>query len=257
MLYAYLNGEKIVATRKQRRASCGICEGEVIAKCGEHAAWHWAHKTKDCDPWSEPETAWHKKWKELFLPDWREVRIGSHRCDIRTPRYVIELQHSYLPSSEVSVREEYYGKMLWIFDMRKTAHRLDYPSETSGQLRWPRFSKIIQSCRKPVFVHLRKGELLHIYDYGFLPYRDCVSYRRFTKDEFLCSVGAPILNVATPVAIKDFESSATRKKDLHAARSIYVGRPASEVSLKSSTHVDTVQTHLDFRDYPIGRTKPK
>ena len=64
----------------------------MIAKCGKHRVWHWAHwKSKDCDPWWEPETEWHRSWKNQFPVEWQEIghtaQSGErHRADVKTRR---------------------------------------------------------------------------------------------------------------------------------------------------------------------------
>ncbi|NOT73437.1 MAG: hypothetical protein HOP08_00815 [Cyclobacteriaceae bacterium] len=83
------------------KATCQVCEGNVIAKCGEIYDWHWAHKIdQNCDPWKEHETEWHRGWKNKFPFDWREIVITSdegerHYADVRTDTgTVIEFQNS-------------------------------------------------------------------------------------------------------------------------------------------------------------------
>lgn len=188
MLYANVNGGRIEASPDHRRGVCPTCDQQVIAKCGRIMPWHWAHRSADCDPWSEPETAWHKNWKELFPASWREVRMDKHRCDIRTPTHVIELQHSSISTTEIEERERFYGRMVWIFDLRAIASNLAVPTEDHGVFRWPRFRRSLAACKCPVFAHLRRGELLNIFGYGSPQY--FCRYRRFSKEEFLTAVGA-------------------------------------------------------------------
>lgn len=82
------------------RGYCPTCLNKVIAKCGDVMTWHWAHEQNDCDPWSEGETEWHLRRKSKFPTQWQEVTIGNHRADVKTPDYVIEFQHSLIPSPE-------------------------------------------------------------------------------------------------------------------------------------------------------------
>jgi hypothetical protein len=79
---------------------------------------HWAHRAGDCDPWYEPESAWHLGWKSRAPADWCEVFMGPHRADIRRPHdgLVIELQHSSLAPEDVLAREAFYSPMIWIVD---------------------------------------------------------------------------------------------------------------------------------------------
>jgi hypothetical protein len=98
----------------------------VIAKCGDLRVWHWAHRgVRDCDPWWEPETEWHRAWKNEFPSDWQEtVHFASsgekHVADVKTQSgMVIEFQHSFLKAEERAARESFYRKMVWVVDGRR------------------------------------------------------------------------------------------------------------------------------------------
>ena len=123
MIYAYHEGQKIYAT-PGARAICPECNEIVIARCGKINIWHWAHKQRsDCDLWSEHETQWHLEWKNYWPSDYVEVPIErngiKHRADICTPKgIVIELQHSPISPDEISEREQFYGEMIWLFDVQ-------------------------------------------------------------------------------------------------------------------------------------------
>ena len=94
----------------------------MIAKCGQHIVWHWAHKSRrNCDPWQEPETEWHRSWKDCFPADWQEVvhtdpMTGErHIADIKSLHgLVIEIQNSPIHLEELKSRERFYKKMVWI-----------------------------------------------------------------------------------------------------------------------------------------------
>jgi hypothetical protein len=80
---------------------CRDCGHAVFTKCGQHRVWHWAHwKSKDCDPWREPETEWHRWWKNQFPVAWQEIghtaQSGErHRADVKTEGgLVIEFQRN-------------------------------------------------------------------------------------------------------------------------------------------------------------------
>jgi hypothetical protein len=95
----------------------------MIAKCGPRRIPHWAHsRTKNCDPWWEPETEWHRNWKNQFPQECREVTHRApdgeiHRADVKTPTGVIvELQHSSITDVERLSREAFYGQLVWIVD---------------------------------------------------------------------------------------------------------------------------------------------
>jgi len=82
-------------------ANCPCCEKELIAKCGNIKIRHWAHKkVQGCDSWWEPETEWHRKWKNKFPSEWQEIiklsKTGEkHIADLYNPKMdlVIEFQN--------------------------------------------------------------------------------------------------------------------------------------------------------------------
>jgi competence protein CoiA len=96
-------------------ATCPSCGAAVIAKCGDHRVWHWAHRgVRVCDPWWEPETEWHRAWKNEFPADWQEAvhfaQSGEkHVADVKTQSgMVLEFQHSFLKAEERAARESFY-----------------------------------------------------------------------------------------------------------------------------------------------------
>ena len=71
-----------IRTEAQPKLSglCCCCSMPVIAKCGRQKMWHWAHKSKtDCDNWWEPETEWHRNWKNNYLAEWQEKPFFDKR----------------------------------------------------------------------------------------------------------------------------------------------------------------------------------
>lgn len=107
-------------------AACPSCGAPVIAKCGDHRVWHWAHRgVRVCDQWWEPETEWHRAWKNEFPADWQEtVQFAQngerHVADVKTQSgMVIEFQHSFLKAEERAAREKFYLKMVWVVDGRR------------------------------------------------------------------------------------------------------------------------------------------
>jgi len=123
MKYALIDNTRTEAT-KGAKGICPICSSEVIAKCGDKRLDHWAHKGKrNCDPWWENETAWHRDWKDNFSPAWQEIIFTDevtgekHIADVQTPNgLVIEFQHSHINTVESVKREQFYKKMIWIID---------------------------------------------------------------------------------------------------------------------------------------------
>src|SRR5215471_3563051 len=116
MKFALVDGER----REAQRGLSGKCPGcgrAMIPKCGERRlrVWHWAHRgTHTCDYLREPETEWHRAWKNKFPEDWQEKPHRSedgekHIADVKTDRgIVIEFQHSFLHRDERESREKFY-----------------------------------------------------------------------------------------------------------------------------------------------------
>ncbi len=105
------------------RGSCSICGSAMVAKCGPRKMHHWAHfGRRNCDPWWESETAWHRNWKNLFPENCREVVHTSpdgelHRADIKSPTgIIIEVQHSNITDAERISREIFYRNLVWVVD---------------------------------------------------------------------------------------------------------------------------------------------
>jgi hypothetical protein len=130
MTFAISDGVRIRAS-KGRVARCELCYEPVLAKCGKVYIDHWAHRSgTECDTWHEPETPWHKSWKDQFSDDSREYVMGPvggerHRADIYTINWcsgwphVIEFQHSLLEIGQIQEREAFYKGMSWVIDCRQ------------------------------------------------------------------------------------------------------------------------------------------
>ncbi|WP_373418564.1 competence protein CoiA [Roseinatronobacter sp. S2] len=120
MRFAVHNEHRVEATP----GAVGLCPGcsaELTAKCGTKKVWHWAHKgQRHCDHWWEPETEWHRSWKDRFPKEWqersaRDDRGELHIADVRTPHgLVVEFQYSYIKPEEALKRTEFHAPMLWV-----------------------------------------------------------------------------------------------------------------------------------------------
>ena len=129
MQYALVDGERSEPF-PGGRGRCQICNSVMIAKCGPRVLHHWAHKgRRNCDPWWENETHWHRDWKNRFPEQCREICHQApdgeiHRADVKTPTGIyIEIQHSSMPDTERLARESFYGNLLWIVDGRSFRER--------------------------------------------------------------------------------------------------------------------------------------
>ncbi len=123
MRFALIDNNRVEAQPKQQ-GLCPCCSLPVIAKCGKQKVWHWAHRgNRACDNWWEPETEWHRTWKNNYPTQWQEIslldeRTGEkHIADVRTAHnLVIEFQHSHIDPEERTSREKFYKNMVWIVD---------------------------------------------------------------------------------------------------------------------------------------------
>ena len=122
MKFALVNGERREAQPKLI-GNCPCCGSDMIAKCDDVYAHHWAHKSRrKCDPWWENETEWHRNWKNQFPLDWQEIVHKAddgerHIADVQTADgWFIEFQHSRIQPKERASREEFYKKLIWVVD---------------------------------------------------------------------------------------------------------------------------------------------
>lgn len=126
MRFALVNN-KLQEAAPGAKGLCPGCRQTVVAKCGIQKVHHWAHKgARTCDSWWEPETEWHRAWKnnfpaecqEIFLPD---ERTGEkHIADVRTTHgLVIEFQHSHIHPEERVSRERFYRNMVWVVNGKR------------------------------------------------------------------------------------------------------------------------------------------
>lgn len=138
MQFALVDNKKA----KARPGLDGICPGcsrAVIAKCGEQRVHHWAHsRNKMCDTWWEPETEWHRNWKNCFPEEWQETFLPDeqtgekHMADLRTADgSVIEFQHSHINPVERRSRERFYRDLTWVIDGSRL--KRDYPRFLKGR----------------------------------------------------------------------------------------------------------------------------
>lgn len=180
MLFAFdRDGQKIPATSRAE-GWCSMCNEKLIPKCGRIVTHHWAHRGEDCDLWREPETEWHRYWKRLVPPEYSEVTIerngARHRADIVTKSgIVIELQHSPLAVGEIAEREAFYGKMIWLFDVRACRPTHD----VNGTL--------LPSHAKEIRLRLRQKDSYHtfrwVYPRKSIAYTQSLTYLDVGSDE--------------------------------------------------------------------------
>ena len=122
MNIALVNGQRHEA-EPDLSGECPGCGTPMVAKCGDFRRWHWAHKAdRHCDRWWEPETKWHRDWKNRFPVECQEIvhRAGDgerHIADVKTrDGWVLEFQHSKIRPDERRSREAFYQGLIWVVD---------------------------------------------------------------------------------------------------------------------------------------------
>lgn len=154
------------------RGVCPSCGSEMIAKCGPRIIHHWAHYgRRDCDPWWENETQWHRDWKNQFPENCREISHTAddgeiHRADIKTPTgIVIEIQHSSMTDAERISREIFYKNLVWVVDGSvfqnnfDIYHMLPNPeSELAQDIVWSKAKRHMNGSNSGIFFRLSEAQ---------------------------------------------------------------------------------------------------
>ena len=177
MLPAVDSFGKRIAPIKGGRGICPGCGGEMIAKCGDTNAHHWAHRRgEDCDTWREPMTDWHLAWQECFPEECREVWVGpnmEHRADVKGQRKILEVQKSPISAAEIEEREEFYGDMAWMlcgedFEGRFMMWTCDDEKRICFRFKWKSMRRCWLAARKDIYIHFSKGvaKVLELGDSG-------------------------------------------------------------------------------------------
>ncbi len=169
MQYAINEQGKRVIAYSGGRGVCPVCFSPVLAKVGIINVRHWAHISCDeCDNWSEPETLWHRQWKDCVPETWREVVTEKNgkrrRADIMRPDGIaVELQHSSISVEEIVEREAFYGNMTWIFDARAAIGRLSFrPKGGYHTFRWKQARKTIAYAAQQTFLDIGHNRLFEV-----------------------------------------------------------------------------------------------
>ena len=159
MEWALVNELRTKAEKSGTVGICPGCAGEVRAKCGEIVSWHWAHINADCDPWSEPETEWHRKWKGYFPADWQEVTKPPHRADVAGPDGVLEIQRSGISPAEIREREVFYGRMAWLLNGHDFWENLEWIKAAGDyhEFRWKHARKTWITANRTIFIDTPLG----------------------------------------------------------------------------------------------------
>ncbi|WP_425084014.1 competence protein CoiA family protein [Ruegeria profundi] len=159
--------------------TCPFCHSEMIPRCGEVRVHHWAHKSiANCDPWREPETDWHREWKNEFPLRWQEKILNDkktgerHIADVHTlSGLTVEVQHSRLDPKERRARESFYQDMIWIVDASRLA------GNRKKILNWRQFmARIIQGRTKTNLYLSKEAQNIFPDDWLSSPVPVCFDY---------------------------------------------------------------------------------
>jgi len=169
--YAIVEGQRQEAM-PGKLGICPTCSAPMVAKCGPRVMHHWAHQgRRNCDPWWENESEWHRRWKCCFPSACREVTHLApdgeiHRSDIRTPGGIfIEVQHSSMTDRERMSREDFYTNLVWIIDGRPfkpnfdVYHILPHPNSAVAQdLVWAKAARHMHGANGGIFFRLSANQ---------------------------------------------------------------------------------------------------
>jgi len=163
MEWALVDGAKQLANMPGLNGICPGCGGEVqaVAVTSELVVPHWRHVVADCDPWSEPESEWHRGWKARFPTEWQEVTMGPHRADVKGPDGVLEIQRSNISINEIREREQFYGRMTWLLCGHDFWKNLEWRGTRGGEysFRWKHARKTWLAAQKPLLIDTPWGLL--------------------------------------------------------------------------------------------------
>jgi hypothetical protein len=214
MQYANTTAGRQPPSMTGERATCPMCGNTVIAKCGTVYMKHWAHEADECDPWNEPETPWHRTWKERFPVAHQEIVMGPHRADVKSATgWILEFQNSPLKPAEIAERETFYGPhMLWVLNghgwvaknfhfRRTTKHGLTMVNRTPVTFRWKWPRKRWLAAQRPLFLDLDGETLVRVA--WFSSDTPCGGWGTLTSAQALvewAETGRPIERLRAPAA---------------------------------------------------------
>lgn len=156
MQFALFGGARVAPEKGLEGAVCPFCRQPVIARCGEERVKHWAHKSViDCDPWLEPETEWHRRWKNRFgdMQEQMHENGGTrHVADVKTTDgTIVEFRHNAISREGCATREAFFGKtMFWVVDCARNSRQAERLKENRYRLRTSSvLGYVMQSTREP------------------------------------------------------------------------------------------------------------
>lgn len=180
MLYALIKTEKREAFPGSRGV-CPSCGEDVIGRCGEVNAWHWAHETI-CPFDNEPETAWHIQCKSLFPRECVEIKEGDHRADVIWRGHVYEFQSKPMDPKDMEERQNFWEskgyRFVWVFNMSESEENFVkkyFEKHVTFRWKWPK--RRLENIKLP---------FIFFFSFG------CINIKRLYWGERVSGWGHPI-----------------------------------------------------------------
>lgn len=236
---------------------CPTCGAPVIAKCGDHRVWHWAHRgIRTCDPWWESETEWHREWKNKFPTGWQEIvqtaQSGEkHIADVKTESgMVIEFQHSFLKAEERIARESFYRKMVWVVDGRRRKRDAEKLLNCIGPRIWAKPPFIVHVTNHEECALLRDWNSSPVPVYFDLGIHTQQGVSNFWRRDPISREGRTFL---TPVSRDSFLKS--HREGLNAEEIFSEGICVIAKNLKQAARLSLSMQPLGFQQYKRKRSR--
>lgn len=121
----------------------------------------------------EPETEWHAAWKVPIQDDYCEVVCGDnreHRADIKTSKYVLEIQKSPINGWAVIERNNFYkelsgNRLVWIVNVAEPWIKRNLTADLSKKQKDGRFPLNWKYARKWVLEMVKAKDTFVYFDY--------------------------------------------------------------------------------------------
>ena len=177
MRFATVNGKPSRPTMSGLQGTCILCGSAATAKVGPSITPHWAHlpgqeAAQGCELYLSDESGdtvnqWHTDWQDRWPDEWQEVVIErggvKHIADVLIPGadggLVIEFQHSHISPEAMAAREEFYPRMIWVFDATGRGEVDFVPDQYRRHA--PDYQELTWTNPWPVASRARKGSYLH------------------------------------------------------------------------------------------------
>lgn len=171
MLYAEINNKR-VAPEKGLKASCPLCQEDVIAKCGDIMTWHFAHVVGTECAYGEGKGEWHREWQKRFPIEDVEYRVTKGKkfriADVKIGDKVLEFQNIGISLETIKDREEFYGfkNVVWVFNGTDSGGNFELIKDKYSSKRllakWKKMPLVLQELKGRLFINFYKHYLYDV-----------------------------------------------------------------------------------------------